>query len=302
MHAPNATPSRRRQNAFTLQDLLTTLACVALLVLLQLSARGNARTGGRLALCLYNHQQLAMAWLLYAGDNSGRLVLNPDGASAGKRFDKSSWAGGWLDNNVNNPDNTNVVLLNKFIGSGINYGGLLGPYLKTSAVFRCPEDTTTAREGSFDLPRVRSVSMNTYMNGASADPFSSTLTLNTWAKGPFKVFRTLGDFTHLPPARAFVFIDENPESINDAAFNMDLTKNLDGSGQPNSTIGWIVDYPANWHDRGNVLSFADGHSEHWRWKDPRTMPYTSPGLLMGLNVPSIGNPDMARLSLATASR
>ena len=29
--------------------------------------------------------------------------------------------------------------------------------------------------------------------------------------------------------------------------------------------------PASWHNRGDVLSFADGHAEHWRWLEKTTI-------------------------------
>jgi hypothetical protein len=288
----------QRRKAFALRDLLTLLAALAVIVFLQIPAVGNARGKSRVALCIANHQQLAQAWLLYAADNSGRLVLNPDGVNSGKQFDKPGWAGGWLDFSTGNSDNTNTLLLTKFLNRAGYYAGLLGPYLKSASVFRCPEDSSVAREGATFLPRSRSVSMNSYMNGVSMNPLSGGQTLNTWTSPVFKNFRTLGDFAHLPPAQAFVFTDERAESINDGAFNSNMVQNMNASGQITSSSLWIVDYPASWHDRGDVLSFADGHAEYWRWKDARTMPAN----VTSLNVPSPDNTDITRLALATTAR
>ena len=33
--------------------------------------------------------------------------------------------------------------------------------------------------------------------------------------------------------------------------------------------GIWFDLPANRHNRGAVLSFADGHAERWQWKAPK---------------------------------
>ena len=37
---------------------------------------------------------------------------------------------------------------------------------------------------------------------------------------------------------------------------------------------WVwIDFPAVRHETGCVLSFADGHSELWRWLEPTTLQY-----------------------------
>ena len=70
-------------------------------------------------------------------------------------------------------------------------------------------------------------------------------------------------FTHVPPALALVFLDEDPSSINDGLFAIWMTPGRWG------------DLPAIWHSRGCNFSFADGHVEHWRWMDARTLVLTS---------------------------
>jgi prepilin-type processing-associated H-X9-DG protein len=62
------------------------------------------------------------------------------------------------------------------------------------------------------------------------------------------------------PAQAFVFIDEHEHSIDNARFFM--------SG-PNDWT-WI-DFPGTRHQGGCVLSFADGHAEAWKWREPNTL-------------------------------
>ena len=60
----------------------------------------------------------------------------------------------------------------------------------------------------------------------------------------------------LPPAMAFVFLDENPNSINDGFW----------ASVPNQSNYW-VDLPAVYHNNTCDLSFADGHVEIRKWKD-----------------------------------
>jgi len=56
----------------------------------------------------------------------------------------------------------------------------------------------------------------------------------------------------------WVFIDEHPDSINDALFRVDM--------KSGDTL-W-ADWPANQHGSSGALSFADGHAEIRKWTDP----------------------------------
>jgi len=90
-------------------------------------------------------------------------------------------------------------------------------------------------------------------------------------------------------SRAFVFIDEHPDSINfgDVAVAMN-------DGVPSARI-YIIDYPASTHNGAGGLSFADGHAEIHKWVDPRTkLPWKNAS--MTLVVPSPNNRDMVYLS------
>ncbi len=63
------------------------------------------------------------------------------------------------------------------------------------------------------------------------------------------------------------------------------------NGWPDQPNSWImIDFPASYHNGSGGLSFADGHSEIHKWRDPRTIPPI--GKLRGLNVPSPNNQDV----------
>jgi len=66
------------------------------------------------------------------------------------------------------------------------------------------------------------------------------------------------DIRRPPPAKAFVFLDEREDSVDDGYFAIAL-----------SPRSW-QNCPAAWHNIGDVLSFADAHAEHWRWFEPTT--------------------------------
>ena len=59
-----------------------------------------------------------------------------------------------------------------------------------------------------------------------------------------------------------MFIDEHENSIDNARFAL--------AGRQD----WVwIDFPATRHENGCVLSFADGHSEMWRWLEPNALEY-----------------------------
>ncbi len=68
------------------------------------------------------------------------------------------------------------------------------------------------------------------------------------------------------PSALFVFIDENENTIVDGQFG--------NPGNPLYAPDFTLpdqwwDMPANRHNQGANLSFADGHVEHWKWKAPK---------------------------------
>ena len=101
-----------------------------------------------------------------------------------------------------------------------------------------------------------------------------------------RIYKKMGDLIDPGPSRTWVFLDEREDSINDGEFVVGMFGYPDQPGQ------WkIVDFPASYHCQAGGLSFADGHSEIRKWRDPRTMPPLRPGGLP-LNVGSPNNQDV----------
>ena len=180
---------------------------------------------------------------MYAGDNDDRIPPNDNDANNDRN---RNWVRGWLDLN-NSPDNTNTVFLTD---------SLLGSYLNYSlGVWKCPGDRSTSTHGGRVYPRVRSVSINTYLNCRPPD-----------LPPELEVFRKTGDIN--APAGIFVVIDEREESIQNCQF----LPSMDGIyPRDPSQFGW-VNWPAYYHNGASGLNFADGHSEIRKWRDPRTTP------------------------------
>jgi prepilin-type processing-associated H-X9-DG protein len=83
-------------------------------------------------------------------------------------------------------------------------------------------------------------------------------------------------------SKTWVFVDEHPDSINDAAFANQCTRADTPQAQ-------IIDFPANYHNGACGFSFSDGHSEIHRWlgsKIRNAKVYYGRGGDLALNVPA----------------
>jgi prepilin-type N-terminal cleavage/methylation domain-containing protein/prepilin-type processing-associated H-X9-DG protein len=258
--------------AFTLIELLVVIAIIAILASLLLPVLSKSRTKAQGIQCLSNNKQLTLAWLMYAHDNGDNLVWNDLTATG------SGWVRGVLDYNGNNPDNTNTLWLTD------PQWAKLAPYTaKTAGVYKCPADPSRVTIRGVGYPRVRSISMSQAMN--SRDDWLSFIT-----KAKYRVFRKLISINPMGPAKAYVFIDEHPDSINYGDFAVAMN-----DGAPASAI-YIIDVPASYHNGAGGMSFADGHAEIRKWLDPRTKSPITGQYMVSSVKPSPGNVDMRFLS------
>ncbi len=255
--------SRPANLAFTLIELLVVIAIIAILAGMLLPALSKAKAKGQQALCASNLKQLQLCWTMYSGDHGENLVSNDPNVGPGSKV----WIQGYMQDN--HADSTNTIPIQN---------GLLYLYNKSAAIYRCPSDLGRSMFGSRRYPRVRSYSMNGYMNGVDVG-------LVFFNQRGYKVNKKTSDITAPPPARVLVFLDEHENSIDDGHF-----------GFAPEGDQWM-NLPASWHSRGCSFSFADGHAEKFVWRDPRTAAIK---VINSVSTPN--NPDLKRLQAALATK
>ena len=85
------------------------------------------------------------------------------------------------------------------------------------------------------------------------------------------------DLVKVPPSSAWVFVDQQPDSINDSMLYINPYTT-------NSTAAWD-DIPASYHNGACGFCFADGHAEIKKWRDHRTLVPLKFGWFSRLPVP-----------------
>lgn len=277
MKPPKANPARpAARTGFTLIELLVVIAIIAILAAMLLPALSKAKIRAHGIGCMNNTRQLTLAWRMYADDN--REVL-PYGYATGANA-PYVWVPGILDDTTPSAsDNWNIETTLK--------RSVLWPYCGNSVgIWHCPADTSYGINNRGQrVDRVRSVTMSNWVGGNGDSPQNGYK--GYWGLNSPKsiVFRKYSQITRPGPAMTFVLLDERQDSINDGYFVTEM------DGYPNNPASTkIVDYPASYHNKAAGFSFADGHSEIHRWRDPRTYPPIRAGL--PLNVPSPNNKDV----------
>jgi prepilin-type N-terminal cleavage/methylation domain-containing protein/prepilin-type processing-associated H-X9-DG protein len=243
-----------REKGFTLIELLVVIAIIALLMAILMPALQRAREQGRRAVCLNYLKTLTLGWIMYADENDDRIVNGEaywaptaDPAApvptSGPHKGEPYWVGNDCASAFAQGEQRPLDIQMQAIRVGA-----LFPYCKAEKVYRCP----TGIRGE-----MRTYSTGYGMNGC----FDATGTYI--GNRGVRVGRTVLmvkkrlEITVPAPAYRLVFLDEGQISPDSYAIHY-------------VTPRWW-DPPFVRHGDGTNVSFADGHSDYWKYRGAETI-------------------------------
>jgi prepilin-type N-terminal cleavage/methylation domain-containing protein/prepilin-type processing-associated H-X9-DG protein len=291
-------PSRARNNAgfifdlrrgFTLIELLVVIAIIAILAAMLLPALAAAKKRATQAACLSNQKQLSLAWMMYASENSDKVVSMSNQNAADNPPD-------WCilpalvtqtpPSNLSGDDKTKWLFQTGY------KDGALFQYASNPDIIHCPGDIRVLNS----IPK--HFCWDSYSGPGGYTGGDASLE-GTTTSGGVQV-STAGSITKqtqlIHPSDRFVFVEEsasqqdagNAYGINNGTWEM----HPGGPNVPPSpfkTASW-VDSPAAFHGANSTFSFADGHVEPHKWINGSTITFANdmlPGKYSNLTPPGV---------------
>ncbi len=213
----------RNLKAFTLIELLVVIAIIAILAAILFPVFAQAREKARAISCLSNQKQITMAELMYLQDNDEIFhELIPGGMNnlAGKVGEPGIWM------------------------------AVLQPYVKSSALFRCPDSVIPAVVTTYAGRTTASIGMNSYL-GAYFNWYWDAI-----LKQPDIGGRFTPETNVQYPAITVLFADGFDQTINGSTPRGYWIDPGVGKG--------VRFGLSDRHSKGSNVSFVDGHAKWYR--------------------------------------
>jgi prepilin-type N-terminal cleavage/methylation domain-containing protein/prepilin-type processing-associated H-X9-DG protein len=252
---------QRRANGFTLIELLVVIAIIAILAALLLPALSAAKKRATQAACLSNQRQLALAWTMYVGDNSEKVV----NFSTVRNQNPPCWR--IQPDSITKPVPASLSGDEAYkwrFSEGYKEGALYS-YAPNPDVIHCPGDI---RKSSPNFCWDSYSGAGGFVGGDSTSfPGShlGTLTKATQLMHASERFLWIEECASQKPGTPYI------ENLH--AWDM-------YAGEPTSlpspffTARWI-DSMAAFHGKNSTFSFADGHAEAHKWQTQAVIDYAN---------------------------
>jgi prepilin-type N-terminal cleavage/methylation domain-containing protein/prepilin-type processing-associated H-X9-DG protein len=273
------------RTGFTLIELLVVIAIIAILAAMLLPALSAAKERAQAINCMNNKRQIMLATIMYTGDNKDFLPYNFDPRNTpppGFIYNNSpSWISGILDWTAGTYNtNTADLVDSRYSLLGSYVGGKVG-------VFQCPADQyASAVQRRFSWShRSHSIAEDAAVGPGPRYPVSNF----GWPMSSWYVAQKVTDFHSPGPSECWVYIDEHPDSMDDALLYT-----------ANYPVTSFTEMPGNLHAGGCGVTFGDGHAEVHNWKGPVMGTHRKVTYLTQRNLAcAVDDPDMIWLAQHT---